>query len=274
MPHEDEKETRPKHRPIWKGALSFGLVNIPVKLSPAVARKGVRFHQLHDEDGARIRHRNVCSRDGATVPDEHIVKGFELGRGHYVRVLPDELHALDPAATRNIEIEEFVDPAEIDPIFYESTYYLVPDRGAAGAYALLLEAMAALHKVAVARLVMRARQRVSVVRPVGRALTLSTLDYADEIIPASEIEGLPGPEVRAGDRELAVAERLIEARSGHFQPERYHDTYREKVLDFVKQKAQGAALPAPPPTAEPAEPRDLLGALEASLEAEQHRRAA
>jgi DNA end-binding protein Ku len=233
----------------------------------------VRFHQLHDADGGRIRQRNVCARDGAEVPREHIVRGFEIEPGRHVQVLPEELAALAPAPSRGIDIEAFVDQAEIDPTFYGRTYYLAPAAGAARAYALLLTAMAALGKVAIAHAVIRHEPLFCVLRPSGppgrpgTALMLTRLGYADEVIPASEIEGLPGPEVQPGDRELRLAERLVEARSERFVPERYHDEHREKVLAFVRRKAEGGeapVLPAPAPEA-PGPPLELVEALEASL---------
>lgn len=272
-------ERRRKRRPLYKGTLGFGLVSIPVAIHRAVAKKGVRFHQLHDEDGGRIQHRSVCARDGQTVPRQHIVKGYEVERGRFVQVLPSELEALEPIASRRIEIDAFVDPGDIDPLFYDRSYYLVPDEGSGRAYALLREAMASLHKVAIARMVLRARQLVCVIRSAGAkdrpVLAISVLDYADEILPTSDLEGLPGPEVAIGDRELALAERLVQLHSGHFDPARYRDEHRDKVLAFLKQKAEGAA-PAPPPAPEPQVPElDLVGALEASLEeAKRHKHAA
>lgn len=273
------RETPPKPRALWKGLLTFGLVSIPVSLHRAVARKGVPFHELHDQDGGRIRRRPACAVDGDPVPRAHIVKGFEVEPGRWVTVTDAELHALDPTASRAVEIVEFVDPHEIDPMFYERTYWLVPGEDNGHAYALLGAAMAGLHRVAVARLTMRARQHLAAIRPVagqqgGCVLALSTLGYADEILPLTSL-GLPQETVALGDRELALAERLVESLSGHFRPERYHDEHRGKVLAYLQHKAEGAA-PAASPEPAPAEaPPDLFGALEASVaEAERHRTAA
>jgi len=276
-----EPHAAPKRRPLWKGTLGFGLVSIPVKLHGAVHEKGLHFHEIHDADGGRIRRRAVCSRDGAAVSREHIVHGFELEHGHDVQIAPAELEALTPPSSRIIDIEEFVVSTEIDPIFHDRTYWLVPGEGGARAYALLFAAMTALRKVAVARMVLRSKQVVCVVRPAAAsgdpagALALSVLHYVDEIVPAAELEGLPGLDLRPSERELLLAERLVESRAGRFRPERYHDEHREKVLAFVRSKAAGEALASPTTAEKPALQLDLVGALEASLtEAEQHKTAA
>src|SRR5919204_395905 len=154
-------------RPIWSGSISFGLVNVPVKLFSATSPKDLRFHMIHDKDGGRIHQKRVCSVDGEEVPWEHIVKGFEISKGRYVTVTKDELAAFNPKATRAIDIEDFVDLHQIDPIFYETTYYLLPDRGAARPYALLLEAMKRTGRVGVARFVLRTKQYLAAVRPIG-----------------------------------------------------------------------------------------------------------
>ena len=154
-------------RSIWRGAISFGLVNVPVKLYSAVSKKTVRFNQLHDEDGQRIQLKRVCSVDGEEVPFEHIVKGYEISPERYVVISPDELDALDPAKTRTIDIEDFVDLEEIDPLYYEHPYYLVPDTGAAKAYKLLLSALEETNKVAIARVVIRSKEQLVAIRAMG-----------------------------------------------------------------------------------------------------------
>ena len=271
------RESPPRPRAAWKGTLAFGLVNIPVSLQRAVAARGVLLHELHDQDGGRIHHRAVCSLDGAAVPREHIVKGVEVARGQWITLSSDELRALDPAASRAIEMVAFVDPREVDPIFYGQTYWLVPEAEAARPYALLSAAMAGLGRAAVARLTMRARQHLCRIRAAsdaeGRLLALTTLGYADEILPAV---GIPGParaEVPLDDRELALAERLIGVLDGHFQPERYRDERREKILAYLQHKAEGAE-PAAAPELEPAPAGDLLGTLQASLAEVEHKTAA
>jgi DNA end-binding protein Ku len=255
-------------RAIWSGSISFGLVNIPVKLFTAVSHKEVRFHMLHDKDGARIQLRRFCSAEEVEVPYEHIVKGFEVAKGRYVTVTAEELEAADPKGARTIDIQDFVDLGEVDPIYYDTTYYLAPDRGAGKAYALLLEAMRETGKVGLARFVLRTKQALCCVRPMGEALALTTMSYADEIVPQEELE-LP---VRAEPppRELEMAKQLVASLSTRFEPERYRDEYREKVLALIERKAAGEAIEAPS-VERTAQVVNLADALAASLaEAKRH----
>jgi DNA end-binding protein Ku len=266
-----------KPRAIWRGAISFGLVNVPVTLHRAVGSRRLEFHDLHDEDGGRVHRRALCSVDGAPLSREHIVKGFEVKRGHWVAVSNEELGALDAVASRTLPILRFVDPEEIDPIFYERTYWLLPHVGGERPYALLATAMAETRRAALARLTMRARQHLSVIRALprdhGHVLALSTLGYADEVVPAGDLPAL-GREVPA-ERELALAERLIRSLSGEFEPERYHDEHRAKVLDYLRRKAEGTAPVLVAAPAPPLPQADLTSALEASLaEAGRHETAA
>ncbi len=268
---DSDKPTR-KPRPLFRGNLGFGLVSIPVSLHRATAQKRIPLFELHDHDGARIRHRAVCSLDGAPVSREHIVRGFEIERGRYVTLSAAELHALDSPSTRFVEIASFVEPHEVDAIFYEKSYYLAPEEGATHAYALLSATMTSLRRAAIAHVTMRSRRHLAVIRPnAARVLVLSTLGYADDLLPAPEIPALHEP---PSERELRMAERLVDALSDHFQPERFHDERREQILALVKAKAAGA-LPEPAPLRAPEPPADLLGALAASIEeAERHKNAA
>jgi DNA end-binding protein Ku len=259
----------PMARAIWSGAISFGLVNIPVKLTTAVMHKEVRFHMLHDADGARIHMKRCCSLENKEVPYEHVVKGYELTKGRYVTLTAVELERFDPEATRTVEIHEFVDLAEVDPVYYETTYHLAPDRGAAKAYALLLEAMRRTGKVALATFVLRTKEYLAAVRPFGRALALTTMNRADEIVPESSLELPEAP--KPGERELQMAEQLVASLAAPFQPERYPDTYREKVLELVRRKAEGQPIEAPAPEERPAEVVNLADALSASLAAARER---
>ena len=251
-------------RPIWSGSISFGLVNVPVKLFTAVRKKTVRFHQLHAADGARIQQRRVCSVDGEEVPFEDIAKGYELYPGQYVLIEPEELDSLDPEATQTIDIEDFVDLSEVDPLYYDASYYLVPDARGAKAYRLLLDAMRNSGRVGIARVVMRTKQYLCAVRPVGEALVLTTMNFADEVVGQEEVEGLPGPQ-EAGERELKMAEALIDSLSTGWQPDKYEDTYRERVLALIEAKAEGQELVTQPAAAPTAPVIDLMAALEASL---------
>ena len=258
-------------RAIWSGAISFGLVNVPIKLFTATSQKDVRFHQLHDKDGARIQQKRVCSKDGEEIPLEHIVKGYEVSKDTYVMVTPDELEGLDPKASRTIDIQDFVDLDEIDPVYYDATYYMVPEKGASKAYALLLEAMRKSNKVAIARVVLRQKQHLVALRPMGNAMSMQTMLYADEVVDPQSLEGLP-EDVEATDRELKMAQQLIDSLADDFKPEQYRDEYRERVMDMIERKAQGQQIVIAEDEEEQAPVVDLMAALEASLAAAKSRR--
>ena len=256
-------------RPIWSGSISFGLVSVPVKLFSATSPKEVRFHMLHDKDGGRIHQKRVCSLDGEEVAWEHIVKGFEIGKGRYVSVTREELEAFNPRANKAIEIEDFVDLSQIDPIFYETTYYLVPDRGAAKPYALLVEAMKRTQRVGIARFVLRTKQYLAAVRPMGKALAISTMLYADEVVSQDDLEGLPDAHARPGERELKMAEQLIGSLAADFDARRYKDDYREQVLALLERKAEGEEIVAEPVEEPRGKVVNLMDALQKSLAAAQ-----
>ncbi len=254
-------------RSIWRGAISFGLVNVPVKLYSAVSKKTVRFNQLHDADGVRIQQKRVCPADGEEVPYDNIVKGYEIAPDKYVIITPEELEALDPKKTRTIDIEDFVDLDEIDPLYYEHPYYLVPDTGASKAYRLLLDALRETNKVAIARVVLRSKEYLTAIRPAGEVLTMETMLFADELVPSDRLDELPDDDTRATDRELAMARQLIESQATEFDPSKYRDEYRERVLDLIERKAAGEDISVQPDLEEPTEVPDLMAALEASLAA-------
>lgn len=253
-------------RSLWSGSITFGLVNIPVKLFSAVSHKEVHFHMLHDEDGARIKQKRVCSLDGAEVPYEHIAKGYEVRPGQYVMIEPEELEKFDPKATHSIDIEDFVDLEEIDPIFFESTYYLAPDKGSGKPYALLLEAIRTTGKVGIARMVMRTKQYLCAVRPMGEGLALSTMLYADEVNSIDELEAIPKHQ-KPPERELGMAEQLVKSLSSKWEPDKYKDEYRDKVLELIHKKAEGEEIVATTPEPEPTKVVSLMDALRRSLEA-------
>jgi DNA end-binding protein Ku len=253
-------------RAIWSGAISFGLVNIPVKLYSAVSRKTVRFHQIDAESGARVRQKRV-GPDGEEVAYEQIVKGYEIGPDRYVMITPEELESLEPQKTRTIDIEDFVDLEQIDPIYYDHPYYLAPDTGAAKAYRLLVDAMEESGKVAVARVVLRSKEHLVAIRPRNGALAMETMLFSDEVIPADSLEELAAADgdIKTSDRELTMAQQLIDSLSSEFEPEKYHDEYRERVLDLIERKAQGETIVIEEPEAEPQQVPDLMAALEASI---------
>lgn len=260
-------------RAMWSGSISFGLVNVPVKMFTAARSKDVHFNQLHVTDRSRIQLRRFCAEEEVEVPASEIVKGYEVGPDEYVIITPEDLEALAPAVTNGIEIEEFVDLSEIDPVFFENSYYLAPDKGGAKAYALLLSAMREANKVALGRVVMRNKQYLTALRPAGNALSLSTLYYPDEVVSQEEIEGLPEGEVDASPRELAMAQQLIDALSGPFEPGKYHDEYREQLLALIEEKAAGKTVVALPAKKEAPKAVDLMSALEASIAAAKEARA-
>jgi DNA end-binding protein Ku len=252
---------------MWSGAISFGLVNIPIKLFTAVSRKNVSFNQIDTRTGSRIQYRKVSAADGEEVPNEAIAKGYQLSTGDYVLVGDDELAALDPEATRTIDIEQFVDLEEIDPIFYDAAYYVAPDRGAGKPYALLTRAMEEQGKVAIARLVMRTKQYLAALRPKNGMLVMSTMVYADEVNNPAQLDGVEDmQDVDVSERELRMAEQLIESLTEPFEPERYEDTYRNQVLELIDRKAAGEEeVVAPPTPAAEEKVVDLMAALEASV---------
>src|SRR3954447_15474125 len=253
-------------RSIWSGAISFGLVNVPVKLYTAVRKKDVRFHQLHEKDGVRIQQKRVCPEEDKEVPYEEIVKGYEISKGQYVMIEPEELESLDPEATHTVDIEDFVHLEDIDPLFFDSSYYLVPDSRGGKAYRLLLTAMQKAEMVGIARVVLRTKQYLAAVRPVDDALVLTTMNYADEVMEASELD-LPSGKEKPSERELEMADRLISSLATEFDPAQYHDTYRERVLEMIDQKAEGKEVVVQPDTKAAAPVVDLMAALEASLAA-------
>ena len=255
-------------RAIWSGSISFGLVNIPVKLYSAISEKNVRFNQLDKRNGARVKQQRVNAETGDEVPWDDIVKGYEVTSGNYVLVTDDELAAFAPEATHTIDLECFVDLDEIDPIFFDGAYHVTPAQ-TPKPYALLVRAMEESNKVAIARFVMRSKERVAVLRAVDGTLLLSMMVYADELNAKddlAEFEELADVEVTS--KELAMAESLIESLSEPFEPEHYHDTYRESVLELIEQKASGAPMIAAAGTkAASADVVDLMAALEASVQA-------
>jgi len=261
-------------RAIWSGAISFGLVHIPVKLYPAVSRHSVSFNQLDRRTGTRIKQKRVNPDTGEEVPYGEIVKGYELGDGRYVTVTDEELTGLDPGANRTIDLCEFVSQEEIDPVFYDAAYVLVPDPVARKAYALLVRAMAEADRVGIARFVMRTKQYLAAMRPRDGHLVLSTMVYADEVNSVDGLDGLDGlDEVDLSPAEVAMAEQLIAGLSGTFEPEKYSDTHRDAVLELIERKAAGEEVVVSRSGVETDKVVDLMAALEASVAAAKAARA-
>lgn len=254
-------------RAIWTGSISFGLVNVPVKLYAAQQEQDVHFHQLQAKTGARIRNKRVSERTGKEVDYEDIVKGYELRDGEYVVVTPEDLEAVEPERTHVISIEDFVELEEIDPIYFKTTYWIAPEKNAGGqkAYALLAKAMDDAGRIAIGRFVMRTKEHLVAIRPVGGALALETMLFPDEVVAAKDVENVPS-RTKVTDRERRAAKQLIDSLTVDWDPARYHDTYREAVLDMIKRKAKGEEIVAAE-TPRRAEVVDLMAALEASIEA-------
>jgi len=255
---------------IWTGSISFGLVQVPVRLVGATKSRDVSFNQLEEGTGARIRYKKVSDVTGEEVPAERIKRGYEISKGRYVMIEPDELDVLRPKGSHAIEIEEFVDLDEIDPLYFEQPYYLVPDARGVKAYKLLVEAMTELNKVAIGRIIVRSKERLVAIRPVDGMLCIETMRYADEVLPRTDL--VPDDtDVELNERERAMARQLVESLAAdHFEPEKYHDQYREQVLDLIERKAAGEEIVAEPLVEPPAKVLDLVAALEASLEKAQN----
>jgi DNA end-binding protein Ku len=257
-------------RAIWSGTISFGLLNVPVKLYSAVARRGISLREIRESDGARIRHRRVAEGTEEEVPYGEIVKAFEVTPERFVPLSKDEMSALAPEKTRAIEVQDFVDLDQIDPIYFDSPYYLGPAEGAEKAYSLLARAMQESGKVAIARFVFRNKEHLAALRPGDGVLTLTTMRFADEVVPPSELEDvLPSGKPKVAKQEVEMAERLIESLTREFDPSAYRDEYREQLLGLIERKAEGKEVLAAPQAEEPkatAAP-DLMSALEESIAA-------
>jgi DNA end-binding protein Ku len=254
-------------RAIWSGSISFGLLNVPVKLYSAVARRGISLREIRESDGARIRHRRVAEGTDEEVPYEKIVKAYEITKDRYVPLSKEELASLDPKKTRAIEVQDFVDIAEIDPIYFDSPYYLGPAEGAEKAYSLLARAMEASGKVAIARFVFRNKEHLAAIRPGDGVLTLTTMRFAEEVVPPSELDDvLPAEKPKVGKREVEMAEQLIDSLTRRFDPGAYRDEYREELLSMIERKAAGEeVMTAPADESEPTKAPDLMAALEQSI---------
>jgi DNA end-binding protein Ku len=252
-------------RSLWTGSITFGLVNIPVKLFVAVREKDLHFHMLHDQDLARLQRKMVCSADGKEVHPEHVVKGYEISPGQYVVVRDKELEAAAPKKSKTIEIEDFVELDEIDPVYFDRPYYVVPQEQGTKAYRLLVEALEKSKKVGIARFVMRAKEYLCALRPQDGALVLETMHFNDEVIPVDKVDGVPH-KAKSDERELKMASQLIESLTTKFKPEKYRDTYREAVQEIIERKAEGEEIVTQPEAKETkGRVTNLMAALEASL---------
>ena len=252
-------------RAIWSGAISFGLVNIPVKLYSAVSRKTVRFNQLDGSDNSRVRQKRINEATGEEVPYENLVKGYEIGPERYVVITPDELDSVQPEKSRTIDIEDFVELDQIDPMFFDHTYYLAPGTGAGKAYSLLLKAMEETGRVAVARVVIRSKENLVAIRPRDGVLAMETMLFSDEVVSPDSLEDVPESNEKTTKREVDMARQLIDSLASDFEPDKYRDEYRDRVLEMIERKAEGEEITIEAPSEEPEEVPDLMAALEASI---------
>jgi DNA end-binding protein Ku len=264
----DHWNNRRMARAIWSGSISFGLLNVPVRMYSAVARRNIALREIRESDSSRIKHRRVAEGTDEEVPYDEIIKAYELTPGQYVPLTKDEMKALAPEKTRAIAVQDFVDLTEIDPMYFDSPYYLGPADGAEKAYTLLAKAMKASGKVAIARFVLRSKENLAAIRSDGNVLTLTTMRFADEVVPVDELDILPEKASKPAKREQEMAEQLIASLSTDFKPDDYHDEYREQLLALIEKKAEGKEIvaseaEAPKATKAP----DLMAALEESIAA-------
>lgn len=256
-------------RAIWSGSISFGLLNVPVKLYSAVARRNIALREIRDSDSARIKHRRFAEGTDEEVSYDNIVKAYEVTPGQYVPLSKDEMAALAPEKSRAIDVQDFVDIEEIDPMYFDSPYYLGPADGAEKAYSLLAAAMQASGKAAIARFVFRNKEHLAAIRAADGVLTLTTMRFADEVVPPAELDDVfPSGKAKVAKNEQQMAEQLIESLSAEFDPESYRDEYREQLLELIERKAEGkdvvaSEVKAPQATKAP----DLMAALEESIAA-------
>ena len=250
-------------RPIWSGSISFGLVSIPVRLFTAVREQRVSFHMLHDQDHVRLKRKMICPAEDREIHPEHIVKGYEIHKDQYVVVRPSEIEACAPKSTKAIEITDFVDLEDIDPIYYDRPYYVLPQPAAAKPFRLLLEAMTESKKIGVSKLVMHEKEYLAALRPVEPIIVLHTMHFGEEVVASKGL--LPGDPPKIGDRERAVAQQLVDSLSAKFDPDKYHDEYNVCLMKMIEKKAAGEKIVTAPHRERVSHPGNLMAALEASL---------
>ncbi len=255
-------------RAIWKGAVSFGMVSIPIKLYTATDEKDVSFNLLHKKDGARIKTQRYCPEEDAVVEWGDVVRGYEIAPEQYVVMEPEDFEKVPVDTTHAIEITDFVPAAQIDPIYYQKTYYLEPEKIGGKPFALLREVLKDSELVALAKVTLRQKEQLCTLRVYRNTIALETMLYADEIRGADDLD-VPA-DVSIGEKELAMAKSLVEMLTGDFEPEKYHDAYREALLELIERKAEGQEIKRPAPVA--GKVTDLMEALRASIDAAKRER--
>jgi DNA end-binding protein Ku len=252
-------------RSIWNGTIAFGGVFVPVKVHSATEDKTVHFHEVHQDDGARIEHKRICSKEDKEVPYKQIVGGYEYAEGKYVVLEKDEIKAAAGSESRLIEVEEFVGVADIDPVMYDKTYYAGSQDKGKDAYRLLHDALEKSGRAGIGRWVFHNREYLVALRPLDGVIAMHTMRFHDELVPAKDLD-IPKPSKNPSKQELEMAGKLLESLEGKFEPEKLEDTYRERLLEYIEAKAKGKVESLPKRT-EAADPGDLLAALEASVSA-------
>jgi DNA end-binding protein Ku len=250
-------------RSIWNGTITFGLMRVPIKVHSATEDRGVHFHEVHAKDGAQITHRRICSKEGKEVPYKQIARGYEVGRGKYVLLSKEDIDAAAGRQSREIELEEFVAAEEIDPIFYDRGYWLGAGQDGQDAYRLLHDALARAERVGLGRWVFHNREYLAAIRAHGDVLALHTMRFADELVNGDDLD-VPSPSRKPAPREVKMAGSLVDSLADAFKPERFKDSYRDRVLELIAAKARGEE-PELPEAPEPEGELDLAAALEASL---------
>jgi DNA end-binding protein Ku len=253
-------------RSVWTGTITFGLVSIPVRLYSAIREHDVHFHQLAP-DGSRIKYKRVSEKTGREVDYDKITRGYEVSKGKYVTFAKDELEALAPRTTKSLDVDQFVELSDIDPIYFERTYHVAPDgEGATKAYALLAAVMQDRERIGIGKIVMREKQYLAAIRPYGKGLALSTMLFDDEVVPQADVDGIPSRRPTVGKRERDMGVQIVDAMTSDWKPSKYHDTYQEQLQKLIRQKAKGKTVEVEEEPEESAKVVDLMEALRASLD--------
>jgi DNA end-binding protein Ku len=247
---------------VWSGYLTFGLISLPVRLFSGARSTGISFNMLHREDGSRLKQQYVCLKDGEVVERSEMVKGFEFRKGEYIVIEPEEIKKIEPQTAKTMEILEFVKASEVDPIYFESSYYMIPEEAGRRPYALLTKAMEESEYVAIAKLTMHNREYTVFLRPHEGGMMLHTMYYEEEV---RKVEGFGAPDVELKPAEVKVAHQLIEALAGEWEPEKYHDTFQDNLKKLIETKLEGGTVEAVEKPKKLAPVVDLMSALKASL---------
>jgi DNA end-binding protein Ku len=250
-------------RSLWNGAIRFGLVNVPIKVYAAASSQQIRFKELHAKDGQPLEHRRMCSKEDKEVPFDEVVRGYETSPGRYVVLTKDEIQAPARERGKTIDLEDFVPGEQIDPVFYDTPYWLGPQKGAEEAYSVLMAALDKTGLVGIGRFVLRTREQLVALHAVEGALRIDTMRFHDEVLGDDDLD-MPQPQKKVGDREAKMADALVSSLATEFDPAEYTDTYRERVLEVVEAKAQGKQIAVVEQPADAGGP-DLMALLEQSV---------